>query len=218
MKAWIDRNFNSRREPIMGVERLRINSDGDGVTTLVGFYGCPLKCRYCLNPQCHGYKNRWMMIPAKQLYREIKLDEIYMRMTGGGITFGGGEPCNRVRYIKEFRTLCGKDLKINVETCLNVRQENIEDLIPIVDYWIVDIKDLNPDIYLSYTQRPINQLLNNLTLLKQEGIQDRTLIRVPLIPGFNTIEDQKKSIDKLRTMGFEKIESFNYILPSNEQK
>lgn len=58
MKAWIDRNFNSRREPIMGVERLRINSDGDGVTTLVGFYGCPLRCRYCLNPQCHGYKNR----------------------------------------------------------------------------------------------------------------------------------------------------------------
>ena len=53
MKAWIDRNFNSRREPIMGVERLRINSDGDGVTTLVGFYGCPLKCRYCLNPQCN---------------------------------------------------------------------------------------------------------------------------------------------------------------------
>lgn len=218
MKAWIDRNFSSRREPIMGIERLRINSDGNGVTTLVGFYGCSLRCRYCLNPQCHGYKNRWMMISAKQLYREIKLDEIYMRMTGGGITFGGGEPCNRVKYITEFRTLYGKDLKINIETSLNVCQENIKALIPIVDYWIIDIKDLNPDIYLSYTQRPINQLLDNLSLLKQYGIQDRTLIRVPLILGFNTIEDQKKSINNLRVMGFKKIESFNYILPSNEQK
>ena len=218
MKEWIDRNFNSRREPIMGVERLRINSDGDGVTTLVGFYGCPLRCRYCLNPQCHGYKNRWMMISAKQLCRDIKLDEIYMRMTGGGITFGGGEPCNRVRYIKEFRTLCGNDLKINIETSLNVRQENIKSLVPIVDYWIVDIKDLNPDIYLSYTQRPIKQLLDNLSLLKQEGVQDRTLIRVPLIPGFNTIEDQKKSINILRAMGFDRIESFNYMILENEQK
>lgn len=30
--------------------RHRLDSDGQGVTTLVGFHGCPLRCRCCLNP------------------------------------------------------------------------------------------------------------------------------------------------------------------------
>ena len=41
--AWFDRNINSRRAPILGIERHRIETYGEGVTTLIGFYGCPLK-------------------------------------------------------------------------------------------------------------------------------------------------------------------------------
>lgn len=42
-----------------GIERHRIRRDGDGVTTLVAFMGCPLHCRYCLNDRCHDslYEN-----------------------------------------------------------------------------------------------------------------------------------------------------------------
>ena len=35
--------------PIFGISRHRMGVDGKGVTTLVTFMGCPLKCRYCLN-------------------------------------------------------------------------------------------------------------------------------------------------------------------------
>lgn len=38
---------------IMGISRLRTGTDGDGITTLVTFYKCPLKCRYCINDKCH---------------------------------------------------------------------------------------------------------------------------------------------------------------------
>ena len=38
---------------IMGISRLRIDTDGEGVTTLVAFYGCPLSCKYCINSQCN---------------------------------------------------------------------------------------------------------------------------------------------------------------------
>ena len=37
--------------PILGVNRHRLLIDGEGVTTLVAFHGCPLHCKYCLNPQ-----------------------------------------------------------------------------------------------------------------------------------------------------------------------
>lgn len=34
---------------IIGIARHRRQSKGDGVTTLIAFPGCPLRCRYCLN-------------------------------------------------------------------------------------------------------------------------------------------------------------------------
>ena len=39
---------------IIGIARHRLSTDGDGVTTLVAFHGCPLHCRYCLNPPLLG--------------------------------------------------------------------------------------------------------------------------------------------------------------------
>ena len=36
---------------LIGLSRHRIGVDGAGVTTLVAFHGCPLNCKYCLNPQ-----------------------------------------------------------------------------------------------------------------------------------------------------------------------
>lgn len=39
--------------PVFGISRLRIGTDGKGITTLVTFMGCPLNCKYCLNDFCH---------------------------------------------------------------------------------------------------------------------------------------------------------------------
>lgn len=216
MKAWLDRNFNSLRAPIMGIERHRIDTDGEGVTTLVGFYGCPLKCKYCINNHCHSYKRRWQMISAKQLYREVKIDNIYMMMTGGGITFGGGEPCLRSNYIREFRELCGSKWKINLETSLHIKQDVLEKLVSIVDTFIVDIKDMNPNVYFSYTGKSIEPLFENLLLFKNRELQDRVHVRVPLIAGYNTPYDQEHSVSVLKKMGFENIETFKYLIPNHE--
>ncbi len=38
------------RAKIIGISRHRLSTDGDGVTTLVAFHGCPLRDLYCLNP------------------------------------------------------------------------------------------------------------------------------------------------------------------------
>ena len=42
------------RAKVIGVARHRLTTDGDGVTTLVAFHGCPLRCKIsqtCLRPQ-----------------------------------------------------------------------------------------------------------------------------------------------------------------------
>ena len=91
--------------PILGVNRHRLLIDGEGVTTLVAFHGCPLHCKYCLNPQSLSDDFDFPLYSCEQLYERVKVDELYFLATRGGITFGGGEPCLRSEFISRFREL-----------------------------------------------------------------------------------------------------------------
>ena len=74
---------------IIGLSRHRIGVDGADVTTLVAFHGCPLKCKYCLNPQALSVGGIWKSLTPEELYNHVKQDNLYFRVTGGGVTFGG---------------------------------------------------------------------------------------------------------------------------------
>lgn len=88
---------------IIGISRHRLSTDGDGVTTLVAFHGCPLRCRYCLNPQSLSDGERFRFYTPEELYAETRIDELYFIATNGGVTFGGGEPSLHTHFISEFR-------------------------------------------------------------------------------------------------------------------
>lgn len=211
---------DSLLQPFFGVSRLRMGLDGKGVTTLVTFMGCQLSCKYCLNERCHGkvYKDDGVtpckgifMLTPQQLYDIVKKDNIYFQATGGGVCFGGGEPLEHPEFIMEFRKLCGTRWKITVETALACHPHNIELLAPIVDHWIVDIKDMNPRIREKYTGR-VGDSAHQLCYLKQYGIVDNVTIRVPHIPGFNTDEDVNRSIEQVKILGFKDIQEFEYLV------
>ena len=102
--------------PLIGISRHRLSTDGEGVTTLVAFHGCPLRCKYCLNPQSLHSEGIWKNYDCEQLYEEVRQDELYFLATHGGITFGGGEPCLQSDFIDEFRQLCGQEWQLSVET------------------------------------------------------------------------------------------------------
>lgn len=211
---------DSLLQPFFGVSPLRMGIDGKGVTTLVTFMGCQLSCKYCLNERCHGkvYKDDGvtpckgiLMLTPQQLYDIVKKDNIYFQATGGGVCFGGGEPLEHPEFIMEFRKLCGEKWKITVETALTCHPHNIELLAPIVDHWIVDIKDMNPRIREKYTRR-VGDSAHQLCYLKQYGIVDNVTIRVPHIPGFNTDEDVNRSIEQVKILGFKDIQEFEYLV------
>ena len=196
---------------IFGISRHRLTTDGEGVTTLVAFNGCPLRCRYCLN------KTSWELDKGRDytpeiLFEEVKIDQLYFLATHGGVTFGGGEPLLQVEFIKAFRELCGPQWQILVETSLNVPFENVQTIDPILDGYIVDIKDMNPEIYQGYTGKENTVVLANLEWLLKHGDPNRIKVRVPHIPEFNTDEDVAKSKEHLTAMGVKNIDEFNYII------
>ena len=196
---------------IFGISRHRLTTDGEGVTTLVAFNGCPLRCRYCLNKTSWEMNNGRDYTP-ESLFEEVKIDQLYFLATHGGVTFGGGEPLLQVEFIKQFRELCGPQWQILAETSLNVPFENVQTIDPILDGYIIDIKDMNPEIYQAYTGKDNSVVLTNLEWLLKHGDPNRVMVRVPNIPEFNTDEDVAKSIERLKAMGVENIDEFNYII------
>ncbi len=198
------------KAPILGISRHRVLTDGDGINTLVAFYGCPLDCRYCANPQRKKTPAPKDYYTPESLLEAVAADNLYYRATNGGITFGGGEPALQSRFIEEFKRICPPEWRITLETSLNVPREHIERLIPVVDSWIVDIKDCNDAIYTAYTGKSNAQAMENLNCLLASKSVYRIAVRVPLIAGYNTKDDVEKSVAKLRRMGVSPVEKFTY--------
>ena len=198
------------KAPLIGISRHRLTTDGKGVTTLVAFHGCPLRCRYCLNSHCLRPDGVWQRLSADEILEQVAIDDLYFRATCGGVCFGGGEPLLRPDYLIRFRELCGADWQLTLETSLNVPEENLQAVLPHVNAFIVDIKDLHPEIYQQYTGQPITRLLRNLEHLAGHFPSQQVVVRVPLIPDYNTDDDRAWSVEQLQAYGFERFDRFTY--------
>ena len=199
--------------PLLSIVRLRMETDGSGITSLVAGAGCPLNCRWCINKDLLKWKKaEW--ITAEDLYDRVKIDDLYFQASGGGITFGGGEPLLYPSFLAAFRKIIPLSWRITLETSLAAASESLIIASEFVDEFIVDCKDMDPDRYESYTGHPAEQMLENLDYLSMKS--DQVLVRVPHIPHFNTKQDQEDNAEILRSMGFKRLDLFEYIIrPQN---
>ena len=198
--------------PIIACSRLRMQTDGKGITTLVCFHGCPLRCKWCINPFSFAPDTKRIEMTAQELYDKVKIDQLYFLSTGGGVTFGGGEPLLYAPFLQQFRNICGDSWHLCAETSLNVPWENVQIAAACIDKFYIDCKDTNPDIYLRYTGKDNARMLDNLRQLLALVGPERIVVRMPLIPEFNTDSDRQASKNLLQSMGITQFNFFNYIL------
>jgi pyruvate formate lyase activating enzyme len=201
-------NNEKKKAEIMGINRHRMGTDGKGISTLITFYGCPLNCKYCLNPQCKSESTPCTYIEPNDLVNLLMVDDIYFKSTGGGIVFGGGEPLLNAEYIKEVCDLVPLQWKIRIETSLNVKWDKIELLLPYIDQWIIDIKDINTEIYKNYTGVDNLKVYDNVLRLSHKTGKENLLIRIPKIPNYNTEKNIQESVKLYSNLG--NIDIFNY--------
>lgn len=128
-----------------------------------------------------------------EIIQEILKDEQYYKMSGGGVTFSGGEPLLYSKFIKE----CILELKNHhitslIETCGHVELDNIKRINNLVDYIFYDIKHMDPIKHLELTGKDNSTILSNLHWLT-ENFKGELSIRYPYIPNCN---NDKKSIDE----------------------
>ena len=200
------------KAPLIGICRHRLTTDGHGVTTLVAFHGCPLRCKYCLNAQCLRADGVWRQMTVEKILDEVAVDDLYFKATNGGITFGGGEPLLRADEIADFCMRRPMEWRIYIETSLNVKRRALETVAPYIDHYYIDVKDMNPDIYRRYTSRDNSRVIENLHWLADHTALEKVTIRLPHIPDYNAQADTAKSRQQLEAMGFRHFDSFEYIV------
>lgn len=194
---------------IHGIFRRRMGTDGHGVTDLVAMAGCPLSCEYCLNKRLLAEGNT-TELTAADLLDSVMQEACYFVGTGGGVTFGGGEPLLQWEGIQEFAALKPEWMSLSIETALQVPRAVVDALIQAVDLWIVDIKSLDPDVYRRYAHGDLSVALRNLEALSD--VRDKVLVRVPIIPEYKDEATARAEAEKLATMGFERIDVFHYVV------
>lgn len=196
--------------PVIGIERLRMATDGTGVRTLIGTYGCPLRCKFCLNPQSWNDKFKPPSYEPEEIFNLIKVDNLYFQATNGGITIGGGEPLLHIDGVEELLHFCPKEWSRWVETSLNVDKDSVVRAATLFDHFIVDIKTLDMEIYHEYTSGDGTIAFRNLqTLLNIIG-PERITVRVPEIPGYADSQSQGQTVQRIKLMGINNIDKFRY--------
>lgn len=196
---------------VQAINRHRFTVDGKGITTLVGLYGCPLSCRYCINKDILS-TSRYREMSPQELAEELMIDYCYFLATGGGVALGGGESLLYAAEIRELKGLLPDKVNVNVETSLNVDRSNLECVLESVDHMIIDVKTFHPSVYESYTGKSPQKTVENLRYLRERKMQCKCTIRIPEIPGFTSETDIARTKEEILRLGFEDIDVFQYIV------
>lgn len=199
---------------ILGINRHRLKTDGKGVTTLVALPGCPLRCEYCINKEFLQQTERLQEVTIEKLIEKLSDDHCYFVYTGGGVTFGGGEPLLQMESIVSFLNECPEEWSLTIETSLNVPYVHESLLQSERVSFIIDIKSMNKDIYERYTGKSQEQTLHNLKKITKQVDGDRYYVRLPRIPGYTTKAHIDESVEALCALGIDKnnIQIFDYVV------
>ena len=125
---------------------------------------------------------------VEEVIKEVKKDETQYYRSNGGITLSGGESLTQPAFAKEIFKACkAKAWHTAIETEGFVSEDVIRDVVPYIDLVLLDIKSIDPEKHKEFTG-----VDNRIILKAARAIQEitHTIIRVPVIPGFNANEEE----------------------------
>ena len=217
--------------------------DGDGIRTTLFFKGCPLRCKWCHNPESFESKKQMLYNADKcvncmkctnlcdansflqdghmfdrekcnlcgscvevcdakafeisgkemsetELAKELLKDEMFMKGSGGGVTFSGGEPLMQVDLCVEIAKLLKQhDINIAIDTSAYTTKEAIDRIVPYTDKFLIDIKAIDENVHKECTGVSNKVILENIKYIDSLGKSME--IRYPYVPGFNDGEAEK---------------------------
>ncbi len=130
---------------------------------------------------------------AAQVMAEIMKDLAFYEESGGGVTFGGGEPLYQPEFLLALlKASKEEELHTAVDTSGLAAPETIRRVAALTDLFLYDLKHMDEIRHLALVGTPNQLILDNLRLLN--GLGRRVVVRVPFIPGVN---DGEENLDRM---------------------
>jgi pyruvate formate lyase activating enzyme len=179
---------------VFNIQRFCVD-DGPGIRTTVFLKGCPLRCRWCHNPESHcpesqpfGDEICGKRMTVAQVMDEVKKDAVFYANSGGGLTLSGGEPLLQF----DFAYAIAQQAKTaGFHTCVETsgfgRAEDIEKLATVADLFLFDWKLTDSTLHKAYTGVDNRMILENLQRVDAAGAA--IILRCPIIPGVNDTQE-----------------------------
>lgn len=194
-----DNKLYSVKGRIFDIQRFSVH-DGPGIRTIVFLKGCPLRCRWCCNPESQEWDIQKMTLAGQtkivgrdvtvgEVMEEILQDRPYFRRSGGGLTLSGGEalwqPDFAVALLKSAKAA---GITTAIETTGFAEREVIARFLPYLDTVLMDIKHMDGAKHKEFTTRDNGMILENARYIAENA--KHLIIRVPVIPTFNDTEEE----------------------------
>ena len=173
--------------------------DGPGIRFVVFLSGCPLRCKYCHNPDTWD-KNKGKTYESQELVEEILKYKNYYG-TSGGVTVSGGEPLLQIDFVIELfqklkinniHTACDTSgFMFNPNDEISVKKH--QELIKYTDLFLLDIKHID-----NLAHKELTNVNNDNVLAFAKFLSDNNKdmwIRHVLVP---TINDDELSLKRLK--------------------
>lgn len=114
----------------------------------------------------------------------LERDRVFFDISGGGVTFSGGEPLAQAGFLTECLRECRRrGLHTAVDTCGFAPRSTILGVANLANLVLYDLKHMDPIRHHSQTGADNRVILDNLRALSESGAN--IWVRIPLIPGFN---------------------------------
>lgn len=184
--------------------------DGPGIRFVVFLQGCPLRCKYCHNPETQKIGSENIKMSAEELVEKILRYKNYYG-EDGGVTFSGGEPLLQKDFLIECLKLCKKE-KIHTAIDTSGSTINYNEILDLVDLVIFDVKSYIGEQYKYITGKDISNSLKFLYMCQKKN--KKMWLRTVIVPGIN---DDEKFIIGLKNFikdlkNIEKVELLPYHL------
>lgn len=162
------------------------SQDGPGNRLVYHLSGCNMRCIWCSNPEGMEISSG-KFVNANDIVKEC-ISCMPMFFSGGGVTFTGGEATLQYdELLHVLKALKENNIHTAIET--NGTSSRLPDLLPYVDYLIMDFKHYDSNSLIKYTGVGLENVKKNFENNCKTGRQQH--IRIPIINNINSMHPEK---------------------------
>jgi pyruvate formate lyase activating enzyme len=137
---------------------------------------------------------------VQEVIDQVEKDVSFYAQSGGGLTLSGGEPLAQPEFaIALLKEAKRRYIKSAIETCGNVRKEDLLEACKFCDIILFDLKSMDSVKHEEFTGYGNERILENFITIRETYPKLPIRVRTPVVPGFNdTKEDIQAIVDFLK--------------------